>query len=100
MTFYLHQHRPNSCPLVSPDFHRFYYTPACEVQSDPTTPRRVASRTSQLLATVANSTGGKTPTELEDVLEGSVCRRETSLLFVLLMLGTRKCTAILRLINL
>lgn len=28
--------------------------------------------------------------DIEDEIESSVCRRETSLLFVLLMLGTRK----------
>lgn len=80
------------------DFHRYYYTPACE-----TLDQMVVNSTNLMhvsaaaAATVA--TNGSTAldvasqlvtTFVDEEATGSVCRRETSLLFVLLMLGTRK----------
>ena len=73
------------------DFRRFYFAPACEAQNVRTS--NVLTNASQTMIETAASnqtSHNQAYRDIEEEIESSVCRRETSLLFVLLMLGTRK----------
>lgn len=79
------------------DFRRFYFAPACDAQNNRTS--GVMTNASQTMLAVAEPSFPSNGTthayrDIEEEIESSVCRRETSLLFVLLMLGTRKCLSI------
>lgn len=66
------------------NFHKYYYSPACQALSNQSL---LTSRSSESYMT-NNHTDTILPNSTSLIDGSSVCRRETSLLFLLLMLGT------------